>query len=62
MTGLIQDAAELVDKLSNDGVPVLDSLGTVGADLREVVDTTQQMDEMLGPVPGLGRVKKRIQT
>lgn len=61
LTGLIQDAPELVDKLSNDVVPVLDSLGTVGADLREVVDTTQQMDEMLGAVPGLGRVKKRIE-
>lgn len=61
ITGLIQDAPALVDKLSNDVVPVLDSLGTVGADLREVVDTTQQMDEMLGAVPGLGRVKKRIE-
>jgi ABC-type transporter Mla subunit MlaD len=61
LTGLIQDAPDLVDKLSNDVVPVLDSLGTVGADLREVVDTTQQMDEMLGAVPGLGRVKKRIE-
>ena len=42
-------------------VPVLDSLDTVGSDLREVMDTTQQMDEMLGAVPGLGRVKKRIE-
>ena len=61
LTGLIQDAPDLVDKLSNDVVPVLDSLGTVGADLREVVETTTQMDEMLGAVPGLGRVKKRIE-
>ena len=62
LTGLIQDAPSLIEKLSNDVVPVLDSLGTVGADLREVVDTTEQMDEMLGAVPGLGRVKKRIET
>lgn len=60
-TGLIQDAPELVDKLSNEVMPVLDSLDTVGADLRQVVDTTAQMDEMLGAVPGLGRVKKRIE-
>ena len=59
-TALVHDAPELVDKLTNDVVPVLDSLDTVGADLREVVDTTQQMDEMLGAVPGLGRVRKRI--
>ena len=61
LTALARTAPELVDKLSNDVVPVLDSLDTVGADLREVVDTTQQMDEMLGAVPGLGRVKKRIE-
>ena len=60
-TALIQSAPELVDKLTNDVVPVLDSLDTVGSDLREVMDTTQQMDEMLGAVPGLGRVKKRIE-
>lgn len=58
---LVHSAPDLVDKLSNDVVPVLDSLDTVGSDLREVMDTTQQMDEMLGAVPGLGRVKKRIE-
>ena len=61
LTALARSAPELVDKLSNDVVPVLDSLDTVGSDLREVMDTTQQMDEMLGAVPGLGRVKKRIE-
>lgn len=61
LTGLIHNVPELVDKLSNDVVPVLDSLDTVGSDLREVMDNTQQMDEMLGAVPGLGRVKKRIE-
>lgn len=60
-TELIRSAPQLVEKLSNDVVPVLDSLDTVGSDLREVMDTTQQMDEMLGAVPGLGRVKKRIE-
>lgn len=60
-TALVHSAPQLVEKLSNDVVPVLDSLDTVGSDLREVMDTTQQMDEMLGAVPGLGRVKKRIE-
>jgi ABC-type transporter Mla subunit MlaD len=61
LTGLIETAPELVDKLNNGVLPVMDSLDTVGSDLREVLDTTQQMDEMLGAVPGLGRVKKRIE-
>lgn len=61
LTSMIHSAPELVDKLSNDVVPVLDSLDTVGSDLREVMDTTQQLDEMLGAVPGMGRVKKRIE-
>ena len=60
-TALIHNAPDLVDKLNNQVVPVLDSLDTVGSDLREVMDNTQQMDQMLGAVPGLGRVKKRIE-
>lgn len=61
ITAMLHTAPELVDKLNDDVLPVLDSLDTVGSDLREVVDTTQQMDEMLGAVPGMGRVKKRIE-
>lgn len=61
MTALIHSAPELVDKLTDDVLPVRDSLDTVGSDLREVMDNTQQMDEMLGAVPGMSRVKKRIE-
>lgn len=61
LTALIHSAPELVERLTDDVLPVLDSLDTVGADLREVMDNTQQMDEMLGAVPGMGRVKKRMQ-
>lgn len=61
LTAMMRSAPELVDKLTDDVLPVLDSLDTVGSDLREVMDNTQQMDEMLGAVPGMSRVKKRIQ-
>ena len=58
---MIHTAPVLVDKLDTDIVPILDSLDTVAPDLRNVLDVSAGMNEMLGSVPGLGRVKKRIE-
>ncbi len=61
LTDMLHTAPDLVDTLQNDVVPVLDSLDTVGPDLRDVREVTHAVDEMLGAVPGLGRVKKRVE-
>ena len=58
---MIHTAPGLVDRLDTDIVPVLDSLDTVAPDLRNVLDVSEGMNEMLGSVPGLGRVKKRVE-
>jgi ABC-type transporter Mla subunit MlaD len=58
---LINDLPEIVSKLNRDILPVLDTLGTVAPDLREVLDVSKDVSEMLGAVPGLGRVKRRIE-
>jgi ABC-type transporter Mla subunit MlaD len=58
---LINDLPEIVSKLDRDILPVLDTLGTVAPDLRDLLDVSKDVSEILGAVPGLGRVKRRIE-
>jgi hypothetical protein len=58
---LIDMLPDMADKLQKDIVPILDTLGTVAPDLRDLLDVSKEFNEMLGAVPGLGRVKKKIE-
>ncbi len=51
---------EVAGKMQSDIIPVLDTLGTVAPDLRDLLDIAKQVNQMLGSVPGLGRVKRKI--
>ncbi len=57
---LIDMLPDVAAKMQSDIIPVLDTLGTVAPDLRDLLDIAKQVNEMLGAVPGLGRVKKKI--
>jgi hypothetical protein len=43
-----------------DIVPVLDSLSTVAPDLHDLLDVSRELNEMLAKIPGMGRVKDRV--
>lgn len=58
---LIDTLPELSEKLRTDILPVLDTLGTVAPDLRDLLDSSKELNEMLSRLPGLGRMKKRIE-
>jgi hypothetical protein len=58
---LINTLPEMTVKMQKDILPILDTLGTVAPDLRDLLDVSKEFNEMLGSVPGLGRVKKRIE-
>ena len=60
LADVVRQAPAVVAQLTDDILPVLDSLETVAPDLREVRDVSEGLEEMLGAVPGLGRVKKRV--
>ena len=47
-------------KMENDVIPVLDSLSTVAPDLHDLLDVSRQLNEMLAVLPGLGKVKKKV--
>lgn len=58
---LIDMLPNIVDKLDADILPVVDTLSTVAPDLRDVLDIVKELNELIGSVPGLGRVKKKIE-
>jgi hypothetical protein len=61
VVGLIPALPSIVDKLDSDILPVLDTLATVAPDLRDLLDICKELSELIGTVPGLGRVKKKIE-
>lgn len=61
MVALIDMLPSIVGKLDRDILPVLDTLATVAPDLRDLLDVSKELNELIGSVPGLGRVKKRIE-
>ena len=52
---------EVVDRFKNDILPVLDTLGTVAPDVRDLLDVSRELNEMMSSVPGFGRVKRRVE-
>ena len=60
MVELIDHLPALAHKMEVDIVPVLDSLSTVAPDLHDLLDVSRELNEMLGQIPGIGRMKKRI--
>ena len=41
-------------------MPILDSLNSVAPDLHDLLDVSRELNEMLAQVPGISRMKKRI--
>ncbi len=58
---LIDTLPQAVDALRNDVLPVMSTLGTVAPDLRDLLDIASQLNGVLGSVPGLGRIKRRVE-
>jgi len=58
---LIDHLPLVVAALETDILPILATLDTVGPDLRELLETSKEFNEILGSVPGLGRIKKRVE-
>ena len=42
-------------------LPVMTTLGTVAPDLHDLLDVSRELNEMLGKLPGLGRIKRRVE-
>ena len=61
MVELIDHLPVLARKMETDIIPVLDSLSTVAPDLHDLLDVSRELNEMLAKIPGMGRVKDRVE-
>jgi len=52
---------DLAPQLRDQVIPMLDELQTVAPDLQDLVGTSKALNEIIGSLPGLGRVKKRAE-
>lgn len=57
---LIDRMPLVTTQFEREVMPIMRTLGTVAPDVRDLLDVMAGMNEMLGSVPGLGRVKKRL--
>lgn len=61
LVALVDLLPGLVAKMESDVVPILESLSSVAPDLHDLLDTSRELNEMLAKLPGMGRVKKRVE-
>ena len=58
---LIDHLPDLTERIERDVLPVMTTLGTVAPDLHDLLDVSRELNEMLGKLPGLGRIKRRVE-
>ena len=58
---LIDHLPGLVGQLERDVLPVMTTLGSVAPDLHDLLDVSRELNEILGKVPGISRIKKKVE-
>ena len=56
---LVDHLPALTVQVERDVLPVLTTLGSVAPDLHELLNVSRELNEILGKIPGIGRLKKR---
>lgn len=59
MVRLVNDLPELVAKIHVDVLPVMTTLGSVPDDVRELIVTSKELNEIIASVPGMSRMRQR---
>jgi DNA repair ATPase RecN len=60
VVAMIDQLPLLATKLETDVIPVLNTLTTVSPDLHDLLDVSRELNLMLARMPGMGRVKRRV--
>ena len=58
---LVDQLPELTARMEDDVLPVLTTLGSVAPDLHDLLNVSRELNEILGGIPGLGRIKRRVE-
>jgi hypothetical protein len=57
---LVNHLPALADRMEHDVMPMLSSLSSVAPDMHDLLAVSRELNDMLAKVPGLGRIKRRI--
>ncbi|GAA1735325.1 hypothetical protein [Aeromicrobium alkaliterrae] len=60
LVSLIDQLPHLVERLDADILPIITNLKTVAPDIHDMLDVTRELNLMLAKLPGMGRIKKRV--
>lgn len=52
---LVDQLPQIVDRVDADILPILTTFDSVAPDLRELLDTSKELNEIISSIPGLGR-------
>lgn len=58
---LVDHLPALAQQVERDLLPVLGTLGSVAPDLHELLNVSRELNEILGKIPGVGRLKRRVE-
>lgn len=61
LVAMVDRLPELGRALEEQVIPVMSSLRTVSPDIHDLLDTSRELNEMLAKLPGMGRVRKRVE-
>lgn len=60
LVALVDHLPLIAVKMETHVIPVMETLSTVAPDLHDLLDVSRELNEMLAGLPGIGRIKKRI--
>lgn len=58
---LVDHLPAVTEQFERDILPVLGTLGSVAPDLHDLLVVSRELNEILGNIPGLGRIKRRVE-
>ncbi|MDT0187758.1 hypothetical protein Q9S36_47000 [Microbacterium sp. ARD31] len=58
---LVDHLPALTDQVERDLLPVLKTLESVAPDLHDLLNVSRELNEILGKIPGIGRIKRRVE-
>lgn len=57
---LVDHLPAVTAQVEDDVLPVLATLGSVAPDLHDLLDVSRELNELLGRLPGIGRLKRKV--
>lgn len=58
---LVDHLPALTEQVERDLLPVLRTLESVAPDLHDLLNVSRELNEIIGKIPGFGRIKRRIE-